>query len=342
MPAPILHLYTPGLVEALSASEAAAVHLPPLPGIQRILARARREPSPARDLSGQLLHAFGAAPASGLAALTHLADTGQLDERWWLRADPVYLQADQDRLVLFAGEGLQLPDDEAQQLCRELDEHFQDRGWRFEASVAARWYLGLAQDPRVNTVAIDEVMGLDINSRLPAGDSGGAWRAVLNEAQMLLHTSPVNQAREARGALPVNSVWFWGEGRLPAAVRSSWTSVGSDEPVALGLARLAGQEAVPLPQDLHTWCERASAGEHLLVCSTLQRCRTQGDLAAWREEVLHLERAWLAPAQRAVAAGLLQALHWWPGGSQVYTIDRRSMRRFWRRVRAVPIASRNP
>ena len=34
--------------------------------------------------------------------------------------------------------------------------------------------------------------------------------------QMLLYTHPLNDAREARGALPVNAIWFSGTGALAA------------------------------------------------------------------------------------------------------------------------------
>jgi hypothetical protein len=43
------------------------------------------------------------------------------------------------------------------------------------------------------------------------------WRHAINEAQMVLHAHPVNQARQAAGQPVVNSLWPWGGGRLPAA-----------------------------------------------------------------------------------------------------------------------------
>ena len=55
---------------------------------------------------------------------------------------------------------------------------------------------------------------------LPAGNEGSVWRRRMNEAQMVLHAHPGNEAREARGELPVNSVWFWGAGELGAAPRA--------------------------------------------------------------------------------------------------------------------------
>jgi hypothetical protein len=40
-------------------------------------------------------------------------------------------------------------------------------------------------------------------------------RRLQNEMQMLLYTHPVNDARSARGVLPVNSFWLSGTGALP-------------------------------------------------------------------------------------------------------------------------------
>lgn len=337
-PARSLHLYTPGLIGQLTSSEVDAVRVPPVPAIQRMLVRADRVAAAANGLSGQLFHSFRVAGRSGIAALTRLADTGQPGTGWWLRADPVFLRADQDRLVLFAGDALRLQAEEALGLCRVLNQYFQDRGWRFEAPMAERWYLNLQQAPDVQTVPLDEVMGRDINMRLPRGYDGAKWRAALNEVQMLLHGNPINEAREARGQLPVNSLWFWGEGPLPEDAHGSWTSVGSDEPLTKGLALRAGQTVIPLPHDFGAWISAASGGDHLLVVSALQYHHAEGVLSAWCAAVAALEQNWLAPAAQAVRRGTLRCVHWWPGGDWVYALDRRALRRFWRRPRAIPIA----
>ena len=57
---------------------------------------------------------------------------------------------------------------------------------------------------------------------------------------MLLHAHPVNEAREARGELPINSLRLWGAGRARAARNSRWQSVAADDPAVRGAARLAG------------------------------------------------------------------------------------------------------
>jgi 2,3-bisphosphoglycerate-independent phosphoglycerate mutase len=40
----------------------------------------------------------------------------------------------------------------------------------------------------------------------------------MKESQRLLRNHPVNDAREAKGLLPANSIWLWGQGRSPRMI----------------------------------------------------------------------------------------------------------------------------
>ena len=95
--------------------------------------------------------------------------------------------------------------------------------------------------------------------RQSAGD------ALLNEAQMVLHAHPVNEAREARGEPAVNSLWLWGAGRAARRARR-WQSVAADDPAVLGARGLAGARQRALPRSAQEWLERLPEdGRHLAV-----------------------------------------------------------------------------
>ncbi len=64
-----------------------------------------------------------------------------------------------------------------------------------------------ATTPKVQSIFPDEALGSELKNLLPTPK---VWQRYLNEAQMLLADLPVNRARSARGAVVVNSVWFWG------------------------------------------------------------------------------------------------------------------------------------
>jgi hypothetical protein len=107
-----------------------------------------------------------------------------------------------------------------------------------------RWYLQLAREARLPEFATPEVaLGRDLLEMLPAGAEGARWRALLNEAQVILHNHPVNAQRAARGAVAANSLWFWGGGLLPDAVSTTVAGVRSEDVELQALARLAGVDS---------------------------------------------------------------------------------------------------
>src|SRR5690606_8904565 len=77
-------------------------------------------------------------------------------------------------------------------------------------------------------------------AHLPEGQAGRRWRALLTEAQVILHAHRWNQQRIARGDAPINSLWFWGAGMLPAAVTTAHAQVRSRDALLRALAQAAG------------------------------------------------------------------------------------------------------
>jgi hypothetical protein len=159
----------------------------------------------------------------------------------------------------------------------------------------------------------------------------------MNEAQMALHEHPVNEAREARGEPALNSLWLWGAGTAPAEAHAEWQSVSSAEPVALGLARLAGIRGRALPASAQAWLDRVpEEGRHLAVLDALRAPLALGDAQAARARVEALEEEWLAPLLAALRAGRIGMLsvHVPDAGARVETIAG-DLRRFWRFARPI-------
>ena len=101
--------------------------------------------------------------------------------------------------------------------------------------------------------------------------------ALLNEAQMLLHAHPVNEAREARGELAINSLRLWGAGRAPGSAHCRWQSVTADDPAVRGAARLAGARHRPLPTSAQEWLDRLpEEGRHLALLDARQAAGRAG------------------------------------------------------------------
>ncbi|HKK05146.1 MAG TPA: hypothetical protein VKA50_04790 [Gammaproteobacteria bacterium] len=346
-----LTLFLPGLLGPMPAFAALpAGELPDLSCLENLLGRAEHHAAAvAPGVEAGLFSLFDIPPAPDadppVAAVTRLLDGGEPDARWWLRADPVYLQADTDSAVLLAHDELRLTPAEAAQLAGEIQAVFGEDGWQLQALHPARWYLTLPAAPRLRTHALGEVLGRNVRPFLPAGEDGRLWHRHLNEIQMLLHASAVNAEREASGRLPVNSLWFWGGGTLPpkpAGRRSSWAGVWADEPLAQGLAALSGATFSALPSDGQDWLRGESVpGEHLLYVDDLRAPAASADPFEWVGALEAVQARWLVPLHRALQTGRLAELVLLAGDGGCYRVRRGGRWRSWlpRRWRHRPLSA---
>ena len=200
---------------------------------------------PGRD--EQLLRHFDVRPRTlPDAPISRELDVGDGGYGAWLRCDPTYVRADLTTVRMLAyGDGLELTPDEAQALIAPLKPLFGDAGMPISAPLAQRWYLMLPADARLPVFSRpDEVLGDDLGAHLPEGPEGRRWRHLLNEAQVLLHQHPHNAERVAAGKAAVNSLWFFGGGRLPTQVKTGAARVASGDLLIQGLCRLAGVECI--------------------------------------------------------------------------------------------------
>jgi hypothetical protein len=178
---------------------------------------------------------------------------------------------------------------------------------------------------------LSEVVGRNVDSFLPEGTAGADWRFVTNEVQMLLHGAEVNREREARGVPPINSLWFWGGGRAPTSLPGRFSKVYAGSVFSRGLAVLTGLRADPLPTNAKGLLHGSLAGEQLLVNASLHRYVLDADYAGWKGALAELHRDWIDPLHHALKKSQVRALRFFPCNGYGYRLDRRCLRRFWRR-----------
>mgnify|MGYP000205613002 CR=1 FL=1 len=132
-----------------------------------------------------------------------------------LRADPCYLHADRDRLLLFS-DNIDLSKEESSALIAEIQPLFDDFGGVLSQSSNNEWLLDMQELPELNFSALPEVSGKGVDAYLPIGNDQQDWIRLWNEVQMKLYASDINQRRVEDNKLPINSVWFWGAGQFEA------------------------------------------------------------------------------------------------------------------------------
>lgn len=320
----------------------AVLHGLELPALTKFLARAHSRNFPPITTEGWLCQAFQVERQQDwpLAPLTLELDGGAAGDAYWLRADPVHIKVERNRLSVVESTSFDLTKDEAESLVHALNQHFSGDGIAFFACAPKRWYVKIARAPRLVTRPLSEVAGHDVQGFLPTGADSMAWHRIFNEAQMLLHDQPVNAAREERGEPVVNSVWLWGGGTRPAVRGRAFDYVWSDDANATALGVAAEAEAAPVPRDCASWLEThredTRAASHLVVLDGLDRSAAYQDMDTWRERVAAIEAHWFAPLvsalQRGRIAGIAVVV---PGAEACYRFDagRVDLHKVWRRVK---------
>jgi hypothetical protein len=250
-----------------------------------------------------------------VAAVTRQRDARDASIAAWLRADPAHVRPDINGARLLAhGDALGLTAADCQALLQPLRPLFGDAGFPLDAPVPSRWYLRLPREAKLPTfTGPDEALGADLFEHLPEGPEGRRWRALLSEAQVVLHNHPLNARRAAQGRAPVNSLWFWGAGVLPDHVRTRFTAIHSEDDAWQAFAAAAGVATGALPT-------------RFVPADGVQAfdLRHLRDLAAFQSD-------WLAPALAALRARALRevSLDFEDGAGITLLASQRW--RFWRR-----------
>jgi hypothetical protein len=330
----MLTLIVPGLIWTRQARADLTSDLP-LPAFTTLLGRGRLTLRPPLGSAAILAEIAGLAVPLPAAALRRLALHEDVEEADWLCLDPVRLNFHERSLIVDHPQNLRLTADEAAALAVSLAPTFSSLG-HLEVLSAEHWNLRLsAAAPAFQPLT--EAAGRAA-APLPLDAAYAPWRQALNEAQMVLHAHPVNQARAAAGLPVVNSLWPWGGGRLPApdsrSTAAAHDAFWSNDPVSRGIARLLQIEAAPLPASFKS----SAARRPLALFDAMEQPARSGDAIVWRDELARLEADWLAPALADLRSGRLGALRLVAPGefaAAELLANRRGLWKFWRKPRAL-------
>ncbi len=229
-----------------------------------------------------------------MAPLTARAAHLEVGEGYWLRLDPVHLDVGMHGLFLRAG--LQLDAEEIDQIHAIAATVLSPAGLRVHKGSDHALYVHCERAPELRTTPLDQVAGRQPMRFMPAGDDASTWTRLLNEIQMALHEHPLNLSRQARGVLPVNSLWPWGGGHLSQPVRQLQAIWGQAPLVRQMAAALEVPGNVP-PSHL-SQCLFATGHRGLVILEADPDIPASKLLQDW-------EDAWFKPLMHALRLGRL-------------------------------------
>jgi len=158
-----------------------------------------------RGGSGQLPWAARQAQADGIKAAA-------ADGLGWGLLTPAHWHLGTDQVSLMDPDALSLDEAGSRALFSALADLFTSEGFAMHYGAPLRWYLAHASLANLATASIDRVIGRNVDAWLGTAPTLQRMRRLQAEWQMVMYTHPLNDAREARGLLPVNSFWLSGCG----------------------------------------------------------------------------------------------------------------------------------
>ena len=171
-------------------------------------------PSHERELARQ----WGLPLHDGLlpwAALQAREEGRPLLDQAWARVTPCHWQIGREHIEMLHPQTLDLSTEESHGLLHAMAPYFAQDGITLIYNAPTLWLAHGSLFEDLPTASLDRVVGREVGPWLPQGPHGQTLKRLQSEMQMLLYTHPINEAREAAGALTVNSFWLSSTGRLP-------------------------------------------------------------------------------------------------------------------------------
>lgn len=261
-----------------------------------------------------------------LAELTAKYDGLDVQQRFWLRADPVELKPDLAAVYMYGTQHLQLSAEQIKGLKDLIQPLLNDFQIQLHTPTAHRWYLELSEAPAIISTNPHALIGKDVLGFLPQSTGKIHWQKLQTEIQMALFQLP--------NSFGVNSLWFWGAGekldhqKLPKNIK-----LFSDEPISLGLAKQYNIAATALPKSLSNLDEFID-GENLIIYDKLSYAKNQEEIVAELQNLdkKFMQRLLLALKKNKIDKITVNFLH-----GREYQFKKTNFYHFWKLLKPLKL-----
>lgn len=263
------------------------------------------------------------------------------DDGMWFVVNPTHIQIARTHLQMGDMRQLDLREDEARALFDSARPCFEDAGYALAWGTHDTWFMRADAWTEITTASPDAAVNMNLTDWMPSGPQARAFRKLQNDVQVTWFTDPANAAREARGQLPINSFWPWGNASMATEHAQQLVAKVSGKPLvrprvaafdapgwlaALAdrrLDTLAGLDALLDGDD--NW---------LLACGNVVGPGIAADWSGWLQQMQRLETELFAPLLAALKNGRVKTVRLvlsHRDGHLETTTTPLAQRKFWRR-----------
>lgn len=221
-----MHLLIP-FASALSDAASHVLRDLALPNLSSLLPRlaiAARDDADVYTLSPPHERALGVAAgwqgADGclpFAAQAAVRDGIEVDDLAWGLVTPTHWHVGRDHVTLADPAALDLTEAESHAAFEAVRELFETEGFNFAWGAPSRWYAAHESLVDLPCASLDRVIGRNVELWMRGSEARSLpaklVRRLQSELQLLLYPHALNDEREQRGALTLNSFWLSGCGR---------------------------------------------------------------------------------------------------------------------------------
>lgn len=332
-----LHIIVPGICGPLAETQSIQNSAVLLEWV-KFLAKSHCSPSSASvyDVTNSIvdLASDGDFPS---ALLTLLANDLYDESMHYMHADPVHLRAELDHAVLTSSADLSITEAESSELSRILNKHFKEDGLSFFCLNKDQWFVSSKDAITIKTTPLVDAVGRNVNFILPTGEDSSQWKHVLNEAQMLMYTHDINVQREETGQQIINSLWFYGSGKLPVsnikAPNSKVSTICSNDDLYRGLSRFLKCHYIDQPDTVSVYQDKLlnqkKGAINLLHFSELKNLTNYSDVSMWLEKLTQTLDNWIYPLIKFANKNNIKVTLY-PCNEKKYQFKKFDSLKFWR------------
>jgi hypothetical protein len=324
-----------------------ALQTPALAALLSKISDARYRPldSDARVLPYELWIARALGVAHGLVpgvATSAMRGVGlDPEDGMWFVVNPTHIQIARTHLQMDDMRQLDLREEEARALFDSARPCFEDAGYTLAWGTHDTWFMRADDWTDIATASPDAAVNMNLTDWMPSGPQARAFRKLQNDVQVTWFTDPANAAREARGQLPINSFWPWGNASMATEHAQQLVAKVSGKPLVR--PRVAAFES---PGWLAALADRRldtlagldalldSGDDWLLACGNVTAPGIAADWSGWLQQMQRLETELFAPLLAALTKGRVKQVRLvlsHRDGHLETTTTPLAQRKFWRR-----------